>query len=234
MYKAFKNVNYVIVNSEFTRKEFLKNLTIDETRVGVVYPYVDSNIFYQGYSNIRELLNVNEEDVLILSVGGDQHNKNIETILKVLAKLPMNYKLVRVGRNFNTLKMISIMNLRKRVITLGNIDIKLLSEIYRGCDFFLFPSLSEGFGIPLIEAMASGIPFITSNRGSLPEVAGDSGIICEPFDIDSMTNAIIELNSDDSLRKYYVQKELKRVVEFSMEKQFKSLSDVLRLVDEEK
>ena len=232
-YKAFKNANYVIVNSKFTRNEFLRSLKLDENRVRVVYPYVDSDVFHPGNSNVKDFLKVKEEDVLILSVGGDDPNKNIESVLKLLKKLPDNYKLIRVGRNFNTVKMIDNLDLVKRVITLGNVDTKLLSELYRGCNFFIFPSLSEGFGIPLIEAMASGIPLITSNQASLPEVAGDSGIICEPHDIECMSKAVIELNSDDSLRKYYVAKELKRVMEFSKEKQFQSLSKVLKLLNEE-
>ena len=233
MYKAFKNVNCVMVNSEFTRNVFIRSLKLDQNRVQVVYPYVDSDVFYPGNSNVKDFLKVKEEDIVILSVGGDEPNKNIESVLKLLKKLPDNYKLIRVGRNFNTVKMIDNLGLVKRVITLGNVDIKLLSELYRGCNFFIFPSLSEGFGIPLIEAMASGIPFIASNRASLPEVAGDSGIICEPHDIECMLKAVIELNSDDSLRKYYVDKGLKRAMEFSKEKQFQSLSKVLRLVNNE-
>ena len=232
-YKAFKNAKYVMANSEFTRNVFIRSLNLDENRVQVVYPYVDSDVFHPGNSNIKDILRVKEEDVLILSVGGDEPNKNIESVLKLLKKLPDNYKLIRVGRNFNILKLINDSSLLNRVITLGNVDTKLLSELYRGCNFFIFPSLSEGFGIPLIEAMASGIPFIASNRASLPEVAGDSGIICEPHDIECMLKAVIELNSDDSLRKYYVDKGLKRAMEFSKEKQFQSLSKVLRLVNNE-
>ena len=232
-YKTFKNANYVMVNSEFSRNVFIRSLKLDQNRVQVVYPYVDTDVFHPGNSIVKDLLKVKEEDVLILSVGGDEPNKNIESVLKLLKKLPYNYKLIRVGRNFNTLKLINDPSLKDRVITLGNVDIKLLSELYRGCNLFIFPSLFEGFGIPLIEAMASGIPFIASNRASLPEVAGDSGIICEPYDIECMSKAVIELNFDDSLRKYYVDKGLKRVREFSKEKQFRSLSNVLKLVNEE-
>ena len=83
MYKAFKNANYVIVDSKFTRNEFLRNLKLDENNVQVVYPYVDSDVFYPGNSNVKDFLKVKEEDIVILSVGGDEPNKNIESVLKL-------------------------------------------------------------------------------------------------------------------------------------------------------
>jgi glycosyltransferase involved in cell wall biosynthesis len=229
MYKKFRNADYVIVDSEFTRNDFLRKLKLDEQKVHVVYPYIDFKLFHSGVTDIRSSLKVDDKDVLILSVGGDGANKNIESVLKLLTKLPENYKLIRVGRNFNINRMINDLNLQKRVIALGNVETEILSELYRGCNFFIFPSLSEGFGIPLIEAMSSGIPIIASNRTSIPEVVGDSGVVCDPYDIESMFKAIIEISSDESLQKYYINKEKKRVLDFSKEKQFQSFSKVLKL-----
>ena len=230
MYKRFKDANFIIVDSEFTRNEFISKLRLDEKRVQVVYPYVDFQIFHPGITNIRSSLNVNENDILILSVGGDGINKNVETVLKLITKLPSNFKLIRVGRNFRINRLIIDLGLQRRVISLGNVDTKILSELYRTCNFFIFPSLSEGFGLPLIEAMASGIPIIASNRTSIPEVVGDSGIICDPYDIEYMSKEIIEISLNESLQKYYINKEKKKVLEFSKEKQFQSLSNVLNLI----
>ena len=229
MYKRFKDANYIIVDSEFTKNEFITKLKLDENKVQVVYPYVDFEIFHPGITNIRSSLNLNEKDILILSVGGDGANKNVETVLKLITKLPTNFKLIRVGRNFRINKLIIDLGLQRRVISLGNVDIKILSELYRGCNFFIFPSLSEGFGIPLVEAMASGTPIIASNKTSIPEVVGDSGIICDPYDIECMSRAIIEISLDESLQKYYINKEKKKVLEFSKDKQFQSLSKVINL-----
>ena len=230
MYKRFKDANFIIVDSEFTRNEFISKLRLDEKRVQVVYPYVDFQIFHPGITNIRSSLNVNENDILILSVGGDGINKNVETVLKLITKLPSNFKLIRVGRNFRINRLIIDLGLQRRVISLGNVDTKILSELYRTCNFFIFPSLSEGFGLPLIEAMASGIPIIASNRTSIPEVVGDSGIICDPYDIEYMSKQIIEISLNESLQKYYINKEKKKVLEFSKEKQLQSLSNVLNLI----
>lgn len=232
MYRHFKDASLVVVNSKFTKNEFIEKLCLDEDKIDVVYPYVDSELFHPGSSKIKSLLNFSNDDVLLLSVGGDNPNKNVETILRLMSLLPPNFKLIRVGRNFNTTKMILDLNLNDRVISLGNIDINSLAELYRGCDIFLFPSLYEGFGIPLIEAMASGIPFITSNRTSLPEVAGDSGIVCDPYDIKVMSDKIMQITMDEKIKKEIVRKGLKRANYFSAERQFESLSSVIDIMSE--
>ena len=128
MYKRFKDANYIIVDSEFTKNEFIVKLKLDENKVQVVYPYVDFEIFHPGITNIRGSLNLNEDDILILSVGGDGANKNVETVLKLIKKLPTNFKLIRVGRNFRINKLIIDLGLQRRVISLGNVDIKILTD----------------------------------------------------------------------------------------------------------
>ena len=229
-YEHFKDARFILVDSYFTKNEFIEKLELEESKIQVVYPYVDLELFHPGTANIRNILKISEKDVLLLSVGGDNPNKNIETVLRLMRLLPYNFKLVRVGRNFNTLGMISDLNLNGRVIVLDNIDIGLLTKLYKGSDVLLFPSLYEGFGIPLIEAMASGLPFITSDRGSLPEVAGDSGIICNPFDLESMVSSLMQLVQDESYKKKIIKKGLERVKDFSAEKQFQSLQGVINQV----
>lgn len=222
-YRHFKEAPLIVVNSNFTKEEFVNKLNLDGNKIHVVYPYVDTKLFHPGNSNVRKTLKLSDEDILLLSVGGDNTNKNIETVLRLMALLPSNYKLIRVGRNFNTADMINKMNLSGRVIALGNVDGNLLSELYRGADIFIFPSLYEGFGSPLIEAMASGIPFITSDRASLPEVAGDSGVVCDPYDLKSMSSSIIQIVQDENFKKKIIRKGLERAKDFSAEKQFQSL-----------
>ena len=121
----------------------------------------------------------------------------------MLAKLPNDYILVRVGASNKTFKMIQNMGLQNRVILKKDINILELADIYRGSDVLIFPSLFEGFGIPLIEAMASGTSVITSNRGSLPEVVGEAGIIADPFDVDFMSENIqVLLETEKGAQKY--------------------------------
>lgn len=226
MYNQFNKAKHIIVNSEYTRIDFINKLKIDEHKISVVYPYIDRNIFHPGISGVRRKLNLRDSDVILLSVGGDNPNKNIETTIKLLSRLPDNFKLIRVGRNFYTTKLIETLNLKKRVFLLGNIDTNSLAEIYRISNFLVFPSLFEGFGIPVVEAMASGVPVIVSNRTSLPEVVGDAGIICDPYDIDSMIDSIVKL-MDDTKYKKIRERSLIRSRHFSSEEQFIALQKVL-------
>lgn len=231
MYRLFKEASYVVVDSNFTKMEFVSKLNFTKEKINVVYPSIDAEVFHPGSSNLRKMLQLSDGDVLLLSIGGDNPNKNIETILRLMTLLPRNFKLIRVGRNYNILPMIVKMNLSERIISLGNVDQEFLAGLYRGADIFLFPSLHEGFGVPLIEAMASGIPFITSNRASLPEVAGNSGIICDPFDIEYMANSILQIMQDEKLKREIVMKGLKRAKDFSAEKQFESIRRVINLFE---
>ena len=231
MYKRFTKASFIVVNSNFTKNEFIEKLKIHKDNIKVIYPYVDTEFFHPGSSNIKKILKLSENDVLLLSVSGDGPNKNIETLLKLMRLLPNNYKLIRVGHNFKTAKMISNMNLSRRVISLDNVNTKFLAELYRGSDILVFPSLYEGFGIPLIEAMASGIPFITSDRTSLPEVAGNSGVVCDPFDIEVLSERIMQITMNDKIKKEIAGKGLVRANEFSAEKQFETFSRVMEIVD---
>ena len=232
MYRHFKEASLIVVDSNFTKMEFVNKLNLNEDKINVVYPYVDTELFHPGNSNVRKMLQLSDEDVILLSVGGDNPNKNIETLLRLMTLLPPNFKLIRVGRNFNTLNMIADLNLNDRVISLSNIDVNLLADLYRGCDIFLFPSLYEGFGIPLIEAMASGIPFITSNRSSLPEVAGDSGVVCDPYNYEFMAETILQIIQDEKLKSNIVREGLTRAKDFSTENQYQSLRKVINFFEE--
>ena len=226
MYDQFNQADYLILNSNYSKKEFSDNLNILNEKMRVVYPSFDPTIFYPGKNTLRKSLNIHNNDKILLSVGGDNPNKNIETIFRVLKNLPDNFKLIRVGRNFNTEKLLNDYGIKNRTILLGNVNQKTLSDLYKCSDVFVFPSLFEGFGIPLIEAMASGTPVITSNRGSLPEVVGDAGFICDPFDVDFITNAITELTEENKIREEYIRKGLKRSQLFTPKAQFESLIKV--------
>jgi len=226
-YNLFIKAKNIIVNSQYTKNDFIKYLNIDENKIDIVYPAINNEIFYPGKSNLRGSLKINNEDILLLNVAPDsQPNKNVISVLNLLRTLPKNYKLIRVGNNSNTLNLIKEWNLEERVILFENIDSKKLGEVYRASDIFIFPSLFEGFGIPVAEAMASGLPVIVSNRTSLPEVAGNAGLIFEPYDIEGMKEAILKITKDRELYETYRKISIERAKIFSYENQFKSLMDV--------
>jgi glycosyltransferase involved in cell wall biosynthesis len=230
-YKLFDNAKFIISNSNFTKMDLISKLNIDPKKITTVYPYIDKSLFFPGDSNFKYNYKLNNKIKIILSVASEQPNKNIETVIKLMTKLPENYILVRVGKNNSTLKLIKDLNLEKRVILKENITETELADIYRGSDMLVFPSLFEGFGIPVIEAMATGTPVIVSNRGSLPEIVGNSGIISDPFDIDFMAEKIQNILEDDRETKKYKELSLKRAELFTMENQYNQMMKILNFLD---
>ena len=228
-YKMFKNADFILSNSEFTKMDLVKRLNIEADKITTVYPYVDDLIFHPGESNFRNNLGISKKMKLILSVGGEKPNKNIETVVRLMSKLPDNYILVRVGRNTSSLNLIHELDLNQRVILKENITEIELADIYRGSDMFVFPSLFEGFGIPVIEAMASGVPVLGSNSGSIPEVIENSGIVANPYDTDYMAEQIQSILENESENNRYKQLSIKRAEFFNMENQYKQIMKALKI-----
>ncbi len=102
-----------------------------------------------------------------------------------------------------------------------------LAEYYRGASALVFPSLFEGFGLPVVESMASGTPVLTSNKTCLPEVAGNAALLVEPADIDSLTSGIEKILVDENFRQDLIQKGFERVAHFSWEKTSEKVQAVL-------
>ena len=226
-YQLFKTARNIITNSKFTKSELVQLLDLNEGDISVVYPYVNKDIFYplaRGHQKANHKLN----EKLILSVGSDQPNKNIENVILTLKNLPDNYKLIRVGNITYTRKLIDDLNLSKRISTYNNLSAEELANIYRNADILLFPSLHEGFGSPVVEAMASGTPVVTSDRGSLPEVVGNAGIIVDPLEPKKIADRILELTTDDKMNEELICKGLMRAEDFTREKQFSQILAVLQ------
>jgi glycosyltransferase involved in cell wall biosynthesis len=228
MYRLYNKANFIIADSRFTLNEFINHLKVDRNKIGVTYGTFNPLVFHPGKSSLREKIGIEEDNFVVLSVGGDSPNKNVESIIKVIKGLPNNFKLLRIGRNFRFTRMIERLGLKDRVIATGNVSTDFLADAYRASDVLLFPSLFEGFGIPVVEAMASGLPVIVSNRGSLPEVAGDAGIVVEPLDIDAMVSYIRKLSTENHTYEDFRFKGLKRLQDFTEEKQFESLYRILK------
>ena len=226
-YQLFKTAKYIIANSEFTKSELIKLLDLNEGGISVVYPYFNNSIFYPSIESHLEINHKRNEKV-ILSVGSDQPNKNIENVILTLKNLPDNYRLVRVGSTTHTGKLIEDLGLSKRISMYKNLKTEEIANLYRKADILLFPSLHEGFGIPLIEAMASGTPVVTSDRGSLPEVVGESGIIVDPLDPKKMAERILEVTTNEKLNEKIIFNGLKRAENFTMEKQFSRILPIIQ------
>jgi glycosyltransferase involved in cell wall biosynthesis len=110
------------------------------------------------------------------------------------------------------------LGLERRVVCTGRLPIEDIRLLYSHADLFVFPSIYEGFGMPVLEAMACGAPVITSNRTALPEVAGDAAVLVNPEDAEELGEAMVRVLEDQTLRATLKEKGLKRAKQFTWER----------------
>ena len=160
----------------------------------------------------------------ILFIGGLNPIKNLKNILKAYHKICHSFphKLVVVGfrrwKYSEDLHLISELGLRDRVFFTGFVPDEDISAVYNLADVFVFPSLYEGFGMPVLEAMACGCPVITTDKGCSPEVGGGAAILVNPYDPQQIADAIEKVLTDNELRERLIAKGLIRASEFSWDK----------------
>jgi glycosyltransferase involved in cell wall biosynthesis len=160
----------------------------------------------------------------ILFVGILQPRKNVTTLLRAFSllvreKVDRGLTLVIAGGKswgyqeiFETARAL---NLRDRVRFTGFVEDEDLAELYRGARLFVYPSLYEGFGLPIVEAMASGVPVITANTSSMPEVAGGAAVLIDPRSPEALAAAMASVLGDATLSEELRRKGLARAREFS-------------------
>ncbi|GAI15126.1 unnamed protein product, partial [marine sediment metagenome] len=167
------------------------------------------------------------ETPYILWVGRMYHHKNLTRLLYAYNKLIKTYQgikhqLVLCGMKGwgypSFVKTIENLDLKDKVIFKGYVPDDVLKSIYANANLFVFPSLTEGFGFPILEAMSCRVPVITSNYGGMAEIAGDAALLVDPYDVDEIAEAIYRVLTDENLRKDLIKKGLERVSQFSWEK----------------
>ncbi len=228
--KGMQKADKIIAVSKSTKKDLINYLDFPEDKINVVYESINPDKF-KPIDSAREKLKEKGFDFgdnrIILYVGLDKPTKNIPALIKAFYKLKKvmdDVKLIKIGgyewksERTKILNLIKELNLEKDVLFFENVSGEILPLFYNACDIFVFPSLYEGFGLPVLEAMACGCPVIASNKASIPEVVGDAGILFEP-DEDNLFNSMFNLLSDESLRKELSKKGLEQAKKFSLEKE---------------
>ncbi|GAA4811391.1 glycosyltransferase family 1 protein [Litoribaculum gwangyangense] len=178
----------------------------------------------------------NLPDQYMLHIANKDPRKNTKNVLKAfkgfLNTTTVDYKLVLLGYNekdlLTVLSEINAKNLIDKVVLLGYVSDQDLPAIYRLSQLFLFPSLREGFGIPIIEAMACGVPVITSNSSSMPEIAGDAACIVNPMESEAILQGILKISSDSEYKNELIRKGLERCEQFSWDNMALQVLDVYK------
>ena len=225
--RSLNSAKRIVAISRFTKEEIIKLLGISEKRLTVIHLGVNDACRPRENAELKEKLKVFdiEPKKYILSVGTLEPRKNIQSLLKAYELLPgavqSNWPLVIAGmrgwKDHTITKGIEALTRRGNVKFLGFVPEKDLPFIYAGAGLFVFPSLYEGFGLPALEAMASGVPVVVSNRASLPEVVGDAGIYIDPENIESMVHAIKSLLEDPEKCKQMAKMGLLQAKQFTWE-----------------
>jgi len=221
--KALSEVNLCITVSECTKRDLIKHFGMDEKKVKVVHLGVDNRYRILEKDKVdRVKLKFNITQPFLLSIG-TVPRKNIEGIIRAFAGCDHknNYQLVLTCYlDVEKYKRLSReLGVGDKVIFLTNVvSDEDVVALFNGCYCFLFPSLYEGFGLPILEAMSCGAPVITSNLSACPEVAGDAALLVDPENIDEISVAVNNICNDKSLRKTLITKGFERAKLFSWDK----------------
>ncbi|MFQ5714750.1 MAG: glycosyltransferase [Candidatus Scalinduaceae bacterium] len=230
---SIKKAALIIADSCSTKRDIMSYFGIKEEKIRVVSPGVESR--FRPIGNVEEYrLKKNLPSKMILNVGTLEPRKNVVTLIKAFKKLKelgfKNYKLVIAGDKGwlykQIFKEIESSGLQKEVLFLGIVKDEDLPTLYNCADVFVYPSLYEGFGLPPLEAMACGVPVITSNTSSLPEVVDNAGIMIAPDDVNSLCEAMSSVLKDEELWHQMSNKGLERAKLFSWKETAKKILEI--------
>lgn len=233
--KALKKAKKVFVVSENTQKDLLDYCDYPEQDIHET-PCAPSD-FYREPVSEEDLQAFKEKkklpDNYILAVGTLEPRKNFGTLIKgfvTFQKRHSGYKLVIVGKKGwkfkETEKTLDQYKMKDEVIFPGYVKGDELHKLYKLARAFVFPSLYEGFGIPPLEAMASGCPVVSSNVASLPEVVGDAGLLIDPKNSYKMAEAVADLIDNDTVRNTMVERGYKQAEKFTWEKSARAALEI--------
>ncbi len=213
---------HVLAISEFMRQELLEELRLPEDRVTAV-PLASEAVFYQRPPEqvAQVLARAGWPSEYILFVGTLEPRKNLPLLIQALARAKTRIPLILAGWQGwggpDLGRELERLNLQERVVCTGYVDEETLACLYSGAATFVYPSWYEGFGLPVLEAMACGCPVICSNTSSLPEVAGNAAIFIDPRDAEGLAHALDTVLDDSALRQSLAQRGLIKAAEFSWE-----------------
>jgi glycosyltransferase involved in cell wall biosynthesis len=207
--EAAGRADRIIAVSQFTARQVIDLLGVDPARVCVVHHGV--RLPGDAPAGGRERI--------ILHVGAIQRRKNIARLVDAFEKVGRDWQLVLAGSAGygapEILARIAGTPARERIRVLGYVPNAELAAWYRRAMIFAFPSLDEGFGMPVLEAMAAGTPVIASNRAAIPEVAGNAAWLVNPEDTGELAGALVDLSRDAEKRAQLSRHGLKRAAQFT-------------------
>jgi glycosyltransferase involved in cell wall biosynthesis len=233
--------NRVLTVSEASKRDILRYFRVPEAKIDVIYNAIDERFGEappdDEVAMVRERYQLN--DPFVLYAGNIKPHKNLERLIEAFHTLRRgagmeDVKLLIIGdeiSKYATLRRaVHKYKLHKHVRFFGFVPDKTLAVLYRLAAVFVFPSLYEGFGLPPLEAMASGTPVVTSNVSSLPEVVGDAALLIDPYEPDAIADAMRRVITEPALRDDLRARGLRRVKEFSWDRSIRRVHEIYQEV----
>jgi glycosyltransferase involved in cell wall biosynthesis len=205
---AAERSDLVITVSQFTASQVNQLLGVETSRIRVIPHGV----------HVPPALPPKREN-LVLTVGAIQKRKNIARLVQAIERTPVGWRLVIAGSTqgfgaANELQAVEQSARRADIDVLGYVTADQLESLYNRASIFAFPSLDEGFGMPVLDAMAHGIPVVASNRSAIPEVAGEAALLVNPEDTEQLGEALRRLATDEALRAHLSTQGRQRALQF--------------------
>jgi glycosyltransferase involved in cell wall biosynthesis len=233
---AARRATRVMTVSESSKRDILRFVDMEPDRIDVIYNAYDERFEIEPREEdvvrVRERYQLHDE--FVLYAGNVKPHKNLERLIAafnlVRARGLDHLKLVLIGDEISKYaalrRAVHQHQLHKYVRFLGYMPHETLAVMYRLAGVFVFPSLYEGFGLPPLEAMASGTPVVTSNVSSLPEVAADAAILVDPYDPGAIADGIERVLGDETLRADLRRRGLARARQFSWEQSVRRVREI--------
>ena len=225
MWAAVKRSDRILTVSEASKRDILHFFNVAPEKIVVVYNAIDDHFWLtppdEEVARVRERYQLDHQ--FVLYVGNIKPHKNLVRLIESFAELRRTgfeeLKLLIIGDEISKLpslrRAVHGHKLHKHVRFLGYVSDDTLRVLYRLAALFAFPSLYEGFGLPPLEAMASGTPVVASNQSSLPEVTGDAAVLVDPYDVASIVDGMRRVLSDPTLAADLRRRGPERAREFS-------------------
>ena len=227
MWAAARRSHRILTVSEASKRDIIRFFNVPPEKVVVVYNSIDERFRTSppedDIERVRERYQL--QHGFVLYVGNIKPHKNLVRLIEAFDLLRQrgfdDMKLLIIGDEISKLpalrRAVHAHKLHKHVRFLGYLPDETLAILYRLAAVFVFPSLYEGFGLPPLEAMASGTPVVTSNVSSLPEVTGDAAVLVDPYKVESIVEGIERVLTDEALRERLRTRGIARAREFSWE-----------------
>ena len=210
---AAERSHLIIAVSEFTARQVVDVLGVERSRVRVVLHGVKRPAAPPPADS--------ERANMILHVGAIQHRKNILRLVEAFERTPPHWNLVLAGsQGFGAAEILARIERSPRRASIelpGYVGELALEDLYRQARVFAFPSLDEGFGMPVLDAMARGVPVLTSNRSATREVAGNAALLIDPNEVESVASGLLRIVNNPTLRSQLREAGLARAQKFRWE-----------------